>query len=103
MVSKRLIREVGLEEKIFRQFPVMMSGGEQQRVSIARALAAGGRILLADEPTGNLDSTNEEIIVRILKQLAHEKGYLVIVITHNPNVCLEADTVYRMRDGELRT
>jgi ABC-type lipoprotein export system ATPase subunit len=101
--AKRLIREVGLEEKIFRQFPVMMSGGEQQRVSIARALAAGGRILLADEPTGNLDSTNEEIIVKILKGLAHERGYLVIVITHNPSVYEQADVVYRMRDGQLKT
>lgn len=101
--AKRLIHEVGLEDKIFRQFPVMMSGGEQQRVSIARALAAGGRILLADEPTGNLDSTNEEIIVRILKQLAHEKGYLVIVITHNSSVYEQADIVYRMRDGVLKT
>jgi len=101
--AKRLIHEVGLEDKIFRQFPVMMSGGEQQRVSIARALAAGGRILLADEPTGNLDSTNEETIVRILKELAHERGYLVIVITHNPSVYEQADIVYRMRDGVLKT
>jgi ABC-type lipoprotein export system ATPase subunit len=101
--AKRLIHEVGLEDKIFRQFPVMMSGGEQQRVSIARALAAGGRILLADEPTGNLDSTNEETIVKILKELAHERGYLVIVITHNPSVYEQADIVYRMRDGVLRT
>lgn len=101
--AKRLINEVGLEEKIFRQFPVMMSGGEQQRVSIARALAAGGRILLADEPTGNLDSTNEETIVKILKCLAHERGYLVIVITHNSSVYEQADVIYRMRDGELRT
>ena len=100
--AKRLIREVGLEEKIFRQFPVMMSGGEQQRVSIARALAAGGRILLADEPTGNLDSTNEETIVKILKGLAHERGYLVIVITHNASVYEQADVIYRMRDGELK-
>ena len=101
--AKRLIREVGLEDKIFRQFPVMMSGGEQQRVSIARALAAGGRILLADEPTGNLDSANEEIIVAILKKLAHEKDYLVIVITHNQSVYEQADVVYQMRDGQLKT
>ncbi len=101
--AKRLIHEVGLEDKIFRQFPVMMSGGEQQRVSIARALAAGGRILLADEPTGNLDSTNEETIVKILKELVHERGYLVIVITHNSSVYEQADIIYRMRDGVLRT
>ena len=101
--AKKLIGEVGLGEKTYHQFPAMMSGGEQQRVSIARALAAGGKIILADEPTGNLDSANEKNIVKILKNLAHEKGYLVIVITHNPNVCLEADAVYQMRDGELRT
>lgn len=101
--AKRLIGEVGLGEKTYRQFPIMMSGGEQQRVSIARALAAGGKIILADEPTGNLDSVNEENVVKILKNLAHDKGYLVIVISHNPNVCLEADAVYQMRDGELRT
>lgn len=101
--AKRLIGEIGLGEKTYQQFPVMMSGGEQQRVSIARALAAGGKIILADEPTGNLDSANEENIVKIMKNLAHEKGYLVIVITHNPNVCEQADAVYRMRDGELRT
>jgi polar amino acid transport system ATP-binding protein len=75
-----LLRKLGLEDKK-DAYPCQLSGGQQQRVSIARALAAGGRILLADEPTGNLDSTNEEIVVRILKQLAHEKGYLVIVIT----------------------
>ena len=101
--AKRLIGEVGLGEKIYRQFPVMMSGGEQQRVSIARALAAGGKVILADEPTGNLDSANEENVVKILKNLAHEKGYLVIVITHNQSVYEQADIIYRMRDGELKT
>lgn len=101
--ARQLIGEVGLGEKTYRQFPVMMSGGEQQRVAIARALAAGGKILLADEPTGNLDSVNEENIVHLLKSLAHEKGYLVIAITHNQNVYEQADVVYRMRDGELRT
>ncbi len=100
--AKRLIGEVGLGEKTFKQFPVMMSGGEQQRVAIARALAAGGRILLADEPTGNLDSANEANIVNLLKSLAHDKGYLVITITHNPNVCEQADVLFRMRDGELK-
>lgn len=100
--AKQLIDDVGLGEKTYRQFPIMMSGGEQQRVSIARALAAGGKIILADEPTGNLDSANEENVVKILKKLAHEKGYLVIVITHNPGVCGEADVVFRMKDGELR-
>lgn len=99
--AEELLLSVGLTDKIFRQFPSMMSGGEQQRVAIARALAAGGNILLADEPTGNLDTENERHIVELLKKLAHEDGYMVIVITHNPEVAKEADAVYRMRDGSL--
>lgn len=95
------IAQVGLEDKIYRQFPRMMSGGEQQRVAIARALASEGKILLADEPTGNLDTENERNIVDILKKAAHDRGYTVIVITHNPEVAREADCVYRMRDGHL--
>lgn len=99
--AQELLLEVGLGEKVFRQFPQMMSGGEQQRVAIARALASGGRILLADEPTGNLDSVNEKKIVEILKSSAHKKGYAVIVITHNPAVAGQADVVFQMKDGRL--
>lgn len=100
--AKKLLGKVGLADKIYRQFPQMMSGGEQQRVAIARAMAAGGKILLADEPTGNLDSKNEKNIVELLKNLAHKEGYVVIVITHNPKVSAEADTVLRLKDGELQ-
>ena len=64
-------------------------------------MAAGGEIILADEPTGNLDSENEKKIVALLKELAHEDGYTVIVITHNPGVAKETDHVYRMKDGAL--
>ena len=101
--AKELILRVGLPEKTFCQFPEMMSGGEQQRVAIARGLAAGGKILLADEPTGNLDSGNERHIVDILKQCARQDGLTVIVITHNPAVAGEADRIYRMHDGYLET
>ncbi len=94
-----LLQRVGLESRIGRQFPKMMSGGEQQRVAIARAIAAGGEIILADEPTGNLDSGNEEKVVALLKELAHEDGYTVIVITHNQRVADETDHVFRMKDG----
>lgn len=100
--AKNLLGKVGLADKIYRQFPQMMSGGEQQRVAIARAMASGGKILLADEPTGNLDSKNEKNIVELLKNLAHMEGYVVIVITHNPKVSAEADTVLRLKDGELQ-
>lgn len=99
--AKKLIAEVGLSEKNYRQFPQMMSGGEQQRVAIARAMANGGEILLADEPTGNLDTENEQNIVKLLKESAHEHGYAVIVITHNPEVARQADAVLTMRDGRL--
>lgn len=95
------LKEVGLELKIFRQYPKMMSGGEQQRVAIARAMASGGNILLADEPTGNLDSENEEHIVQLLLKLAHEMDYVVIVVTHNPMVAASADVKMTMKDGRL--
>lgn len=97
--AKELLGRMGLTEKIYRQYPKMMSGGEQQRVAIARAVATGGDILLADEPTGNLDSENEEKIVGLLKELAREDDYMVIVVTHNERVAKSADHVFRMRDG----
>ena len=99
--AKELIKRVGLGEKIEKQFPNMMSGGEQQRVAIARAMASEGRILLADEPTGNLDTKNEENIVNILKGLAHKEQYAVIVVTHNPKVAKKADIILQMQDGSL--
>ena len=99
--AKEVIKKVGLGDKILRQFPQMMSGGEQQRIAIARAIAAGGRILLADEPTGNLDTKNEKIIVDLLKGLAHGDGFAVIVVTHNKQIAAEADSVISMQDGEI--
>ncbi|MDE6214351.1 MAG: ABC transporter ATP-binding protein, partial [Lachnospiraceae bacterium] len=78
-----------------------ISGEEQQRVAIARAIACGGVILLADEPTGNLDSQNEKVIVGLLCRLAHEDNYAVIVVTHNEGVAAAADVVYGMSDGAL--
>ena len=99
--ARQLLERVGLESRICRQFPKMMSGGEQQRVAIARAVAAGGEIILADEPTGNLDSGNEENVVALLKELSHEDGYTVIVITHNQRVADETDHVFRMKDGSM--
>ncbi len=99
--AAELIAEVGLEERIGKQLPLMMSGGQQQRVAIARALAAGGQILLADEPTGNLDTANGELVVELLEQLAHERGYVVIIITHDRSVAAKADVIYTMKDGKL--
>jgi putative ABC transport system ATP-binding protein len=99
--ARALIEEVGLAPRIYRQRPQMMSGGEQQRVAIARALASGGKILLADEPTGNLDSENGNNIVALLSDMAHSRGYAVIVVTHDLDVAARADVVYAMKDGRL--
>jgi putative ABC transport system ATP-binding protein len=99
--AAELLEKVGLTEETHRKFPKMMSGGQQQRVAIARSLASGSKILLADEPTGNLDTENGQNVVDILLRLAHEDGYLVILVTHNPDVAAQADAVYRMKDGVL--
>ena len=95
------LTEVGLAESIFTQYPKMMSGGQQQRVAIARAIANGGKILLADEPTGNLDSENESHIVQLLKALSYEKGYLVVIVTHNSEIVKQCDVKIKMKDGRI--
>lgn len=79
----------------------MLSGGEQQRVAIARALASGTKVILADEPTGNLDSENTKNIVELLAALAHEENCCIVVITHDQNVANAADCVYKMDSGVL--
>lgn len=83
-----------------KRLPNHLSGGEQQRVAIARTLAQGSKILLADEPTGNLDSTNTRNIVEILRKLAHEEDSTVVVVTHDNSVAEQADVVLRMLDGK---
>ena len=95
------LRSVGLDEQYDRRLPNMLSGGEQQRVAIARALAAGNELILADEPTGNLDSENSRNIVEILQKLAHDENRCVIVVTHDPAVAESADICLHMRDGKL--
>jgi putative ABC transport system ATP-binding protein len=79
----------------------MLSGGEQQRVAIARALASEASVILADEPTGNLDSENGANIIGLLKELAHTKNYCVIVVTHDLGISSDADQVLSMKDGKL--
>ena len=98
--AKELLLSVGLGEKIFRQFPKMMSGGEQQRVAVARALAADAEVILADEPTGNLDTENGKQVISILRSLAHDKGKCVIVITHDEDIAASADEILRISDGK---
>jgi len=96
-----LLERVGITSEQMRRFPSRLSGGEQQRVAIARSLAAGAKILLADEPTGNLDVANTKNIIDILQGLAHNEGYCIIIVTHDLEVADRADVVYQMRGGVL--
>ena len=100
LAAEKLL-QVGLKAEQFRRLPNMLSGGEQQRVAIARALASGSEIILADEPTGNLDSTNSRNIVDILQKLAHENNRCVIIVTHDTAVADAVDVVLQMKDGCL--
>lgn len=98
-IARKARERVGLPESYDNRLPAQLSGGEQQRVAIARTLAQGSQIILADEPTGNLDSTNTRNIVRILSSLAHDDGCTVIIVTHDPSVAEQADVVLQMMDG----
>ena len=95
------LEEVGISKKLHGQYPKMMSGGEQQRTAVARAMASGGRIVLADEPTGNLDTENEEKVVELLLSLAHDRDFLVIMVTHNKQIAEQADVRLVMKDGRM--
>ena len=99
--AARRLAEVGIGEDMFKRYPNMLSGGEQQRVAIARALTTGARIILADEPTGNLDVENSEHIIRILHTLAREQNYCVVVVTHDLGIAEAADQVLRLQDGRI--
>jgi len=99
--AEELLLQVGITREKFNRFPSNLSGGEQQRVAISRSLASGAKVLLADEPTGNLDVSNSKNIMGILSALAHDEGYCVIIVTHDMDVTKKADKVLRMTDGEL--
>jgi putative ABC transport system ATP-binding protein len=99
--ARELLETVGIEGPKHRRYPANLSGGEQQRVAIARALSTGARVILADEPTGNLDVANGEAVVKLLRHLAHMEGYCVIVVTHNPEIAAVADGVLRLSDGRI--
>ncbi len=93
-------RAVGLGDHM-HNFPSELSGGEQQRVSIARALAKNPDILLCDEPTGALDSETGVMVLRLLLSMAREMGKTIIIVTHNQQIAKMADTVIRVRNGRI--
>jgi putative ABC transport system ATP-binding protein len=96
----RLLGAVGLMDRA-EHLPSQLSGGEQQRVAIARALSKGPRVILADEPTGNLDTRTGQEIMTILRRLADENGQTVVLITHDPEIAATAPRVVRIRDGRV--
>ncbi len=98
-LAQEVRQRVELPASYDKRLPGQLSGGEQQRVAIARTLAQGCKIILADEPTGNLDTTNTRNIVDILHCLAHDDGCTVIIVTHDHAVAEQADAVLQMKDG----
>ncbi len=98
--AQSLLKDVGLGEKGHR-LATQLSGGEQQRVAVARALANQPAIILADEPTGNLDVRNSGLVFDLLTRLAKENGQAVVLVTHNPDIANRCDEIKPMRDGEF--
>ncbi len=95
-----IVRLLGLEKKLDR-LPNNLSGGQQQRVAIARALASKPAIILADEPTGNLDSKTSDDVIGLLKMTGKEFNQTIVMITHNPEIAQMADRIVRIEDGRM--
>lgn len=98
--AKHVLVDVGLEDRM-KNFPSQLSGGEQQRVSIARALAKNPKLLLCDEPTGALDYNTGKQILKLLQDMCRQKGMTVIVITHNLAIAPMADRVIKIKNGKV--
>ena len=98
--AEMVLKEVGLEERM-KNFPAQLSGGEQQRVSIARALAKNPKLLLCDEPTGALDYNTGKAILKLLQDMCRQRGMTVILITHNSAITPMADRVIKMKNGKV--
>jgi putative ABC transport system ATP-binding protein len=97
---KDILNMLGISARMHHK-PRALSGGEQQRVAIARAIVNGPAILLADEPTGNLDSKNSDVVLNLLRDLNRRLGQTILMITHNPEAAAYADRTIQMRDGKV--
>ena len=96
-----ILERVGLTEEECKRNVLKLSGGQQQRVAIARALASDTKVILADEPTGNLDEDTAAEIISILKECAHEMNKCVIIVTHSNDLAKQADTIFRLKKGKM--
>ena len=99
--DKTILNELGLKDDEIKRNVLKLSGGQQQRVAIARTLVANSPVILADEPTGNLDSDTEEEIIEILKTSAHKHGKCVIVVTHSKDLASKSDVILELKDKKL--
>ncbi len=99
---KQILTEVGLGDHL-KKFPMQLSGGEQQRVSIARAICKNPKILLCDEPTGALDSETGVMVLKLLLKMAKNYGKTIIIVTHNQNIAKMADVIVKVKNGQIKS
>lgn len=99
--AEKLLRQIGLPEQRFRLKPTQLSGGEQQRVAIARALANDPTLILADEPTGNLDTKSGGDVIKVLRQISKSGKVTIVMVTHNIDITEYCDKIIYIRDGKI--